>query len=87
MHPTLPDLPKAAPLKAGIYKHYKGGFYRLLGVARHETNHEEYVVYCEISRGLETGEGPLWIRPIHEFYEQVEFRGRTVSRFQYVSPK
>lgn len=87
MHPRLPDLPEIAPLKAGIYKHYKGGFYRVVGVATHETTHDQLVVYREISRGLETGEGRFWVRPLNEFYEHVEFRGKSVPRFQYVSEK
>jgi len=72
-------------LKIGVYKHFKGGFFKVLGVAKHETTQEELVVYREISRGLETGEGPLYVRPLAEFQEEVEYRGKTSQRFQYVS--
>lgn len=82
--------PEALPqirssLKSGVYKHYKGGFYRLVGIARHENTEEEMAVYCSISRGLENGEGPLWVRPVAQFTEEVEYRGKTTTRFIYVS--
>ena len=72
-------------LKIGVYKHYKGGFYKILGVAKHENTGEELAVYREISRGLETGEGPLYVRPLEQFFEEVEYRGKVSTRFQYVS--
>jgi hypothetical protein len=75
-------------LKSGIYKHYKGGFYKLVGVGRmDDEGMVEYAVYREISRGLETGEGPLWLCLVAEFTEEVEFRGKTTPRFQYVSER
>ncbi len=72
-------------LKQGVYKHFKGGFYKMIGIARHEETDEELVVYCEISRGLETGEGPLWVQSRSRFTEEVEYRGKVAPRFQYVS--
>lgn len=72
-------------LKLGVYKHFKGGFYKMIGIARHEETDEELVVYREISRGLETGEGPLWVQPRARFTEEVEYRGKQGPRFQYVS--
>ena len=35
----LPDTP------LGLYRHYKGGEYEVLGVARHSETHEPLVVY------------------------------------------
>ena len=29
----------------GIYRHYKGGHYRALGIAEHETTGERFVIY------------------------------------------
>lgn len=40
--PTLTDLP-STPL--GQYRHYKGGAYEVIGVARHSETHEALVVY------------------------------------------
>jgi hypothetical protein len=33
----------------GIYRHYKGGHYRVLGVARHESNGAKLVIYHSYS--------------------------------------
>ena len=36
----MPDI-----VKLGKYKHYKGNFYQLVGVAKHSETLEEFVVY------------------------------------------
>lgn len=72
-------------IKIGVYKHYKGGFYKIIGVARNENTEEEMIVYRSISRGLENGEGPLWVRPLSQAFEEMEYRGKMLPRFQYVS--
>ncbi len=87
MHIDQPPLRQITPLKPGIYKHYKGGFYKVLGVARNENTQEEVVVYRSISRGLENGEGPLWVRPIDQFAELVDAKEKRVQRYTYVSEK
>jgi hypothetical protein len=88
MHIEQPPLPDRG-LKLGIYKHYKGGFYRVVGEARHENTGDILVVYRSISRGIETGEGPMWVRPLDQFSEKVTITDRVgerqVSRFTYVS--
>jgi len=33
----------------GIYRHYKGGYYRVLGVAKHESRGTETVIYHSYS--------------------------------------
>jgi len=43
-------------LQLGIYEHYKGKRYRVLGVARHSETQEELVVYQELY-----GDGNLWV--------------------------
>lgn len=72
-------------LREGIYKHYKGGYYKVVGIAKHENTEEEMVVYRSISRGIEMGEGPLWVRPIAQFSEEVTYKDKKVARFTYVS--
>ena len=42
----------------GLYRHFKGGLYRVEGVARHSETLEEMVVYRALY-----GEGGLWVRP------------------------
>lgn len=60
----------------GRYRHYKGGEYTVLGVARHSETEEELVVYRP-----EYGDRGLWVRPKEMFLGQVEVAGRLVARF------
>lgn len=72
--PLLP--PKKAP-QPGLYRHFKGNRYQLLGIAKHSETLEELAVY----RALQ-GDGGLWARPLHMWNEQVLFEGRLQPRFQ-----
>lgn len=69
----LPPLPDTPP---GRYRHYKGGEYEVVGVARHSETLELLVVY----RPLYNATG-LWVRPHAMFFEQVEVDGRMQARF------
>ena len=69
----LPPLPEAPP---GRYRHYKGGEYELVGVARHSETLEALVIY----RPLYNASG-LWVRPHAMFFESVEVDGRRLPRF------
>ena len=53
-------------MKLGIYKHYKGNEYKVLGVAKHSETLEELVVYQAMY-----GEMDLWVRPMKMFTENV----------------
>ena len=66
-------------LTSGIYEHYKGKHYEVLGVARHSETSEELVVYRVLS-----GDGGLWTRPLEMFTELVEVNGERVPRFQFI---
>ncbi len=66
-------------IKEGIYQHYKGNFYRVLGVAIHTETKEQLVVYCSIYDGSE-----IWVRPLQMFLEEVEIAGAKIKRFQYI---
>lgn len=69
----------AKSLKLGIYEHFKGKRYEVIGVARHSETLEEIVVYRALY-----GEGGLWVRPLKMFLEEVERDGKRVPRFRYV---
>ncbi|RDB43669.1 DUF1653 domain-containing protein [Halomonas sp. DQ26W] len=60
----------------GIYSHYKGNRYEVLGVAHHSESEDALVVYRALY-----GEYGLWVRPIAMFTETVEVQGQTVPRF------
>ena len=68
-------------LENGIYKHYKGNLYEVLGVARHSETEEQHVVYKTLY-----GDYSMWIRPLAMFVEQVEVNGELVARFEFVEP-
>lgn len=66
-------------LKAGKYRHFKGGEYAVYGVATHSETEEPMVVYRPLY-----GEGQLWVRPLAMFEECVERGGEQVHRFTFV---
>jgi hypothetical protein len=72
--PALPDTP------TGRYRHYKGGEYEVLGVARHSETLEPLVIY----RPLYNASG-LWVRPHGMFFEQVEVAGKYQPRFSRIA--
>lgn len=63
-------------LPLGRYRHYKGRFYDVLGVAKHSETGEPLVVYRCLY-----GDFSLWVRPLSMFTESVELGGETVPRF------
>jgi len=68
---------QAKQLPNGRYRHYKGGEYDVIDVARHSETEELMVVYRPLY-----GERELWVRPLSMFLESVELDGKTIPRFQ-----
>ena len=66
-------------LRPGRYRHFKGGEYEVLGVARHSEGLEDLVVYRPLYN--DTG---LWVRPLSMFTETVERDGKTHARFTFL---
>ena len=66
-------------LKPGVYRHFKGNLYELVGLATHSETLEPMVVY----RLLYGGRG-LWVRPAAMWTERVERDGYSGPRFAYV---
>ena len=76
---TIPqddDLPPLPHLPTGRYRHYKGGLYDVLGLARHSETLAPMVVY----RALYGAHG-LWVRPAEMFQETVVIEGVAQPRF------
>ena len=63
-------------IQTGLYQHYKGQQYRVIGVARHSESEEELVVYQALY-----GAFGLWVRPLTMFLEQIEIAGQLQPRF------
>ena len=66
-------------LKPGIYRHFKGNLYELIGIASHSETMEPMVVYRALY-----GEGGLWVRPAHMWNETVDRDGYHGPRFAYI---
>ena len=61
----------------GIYRHFKGGKYEVIGIAKHSETLESFVVYKALY-----GENNLWVRPLKMFLEELEVNGKKIKRFQ-----
>ena len=66
-------------LEIGRYRHYKGGEYRVQGIAQHSETGEQLVVYTPLY-----GEGGLWVRPLAMFIETVMHEGSEQNRFTFI---
>ena len=63
----------------GIYRHFKGGIYRVIGVGRHSEDLSPMVVYQSVA------DGGIWVRPVQMWDEKVEHNGEIVPRFSRIS--
>ncbi len=66
-------------MEKGIYKHFKGNEYEVLGTAVHSETMEEMVIYKALY-----GEGGIWVRPLKMWDEIVLHNGKEVKRFTRV---
>jgi hypothetical protein len=64
----------------GLYAHYKGKPYRVLGIVRHSETLEELVHYECL---YDNPDGKFWVRPRAMFEEHVVIDGITRPRFAY----
>lgn len=71
---------KTPKIEPGIYEHYKGKRYEVIGVAMHSEDLQPYVIY----KPLYESESEYWIRPYDMFFETVTIDGETVPRFKKV---
>ena len=67
-------------IQIGLYQHYKGQYYQVLGVARHSETLESMVVYQAFY-----GDYRLWVRPFSMFNEKVLDNGEEVPRFKFIN--
>ena len=54
-------------IEPGLYRHYKGNDYEVVGVAAHSETEEALVVYRALY-----GEFGLWVRPLAMFEQLVD---------------
>ena len=60
----------------GRYRHFKGGMYEVVTIAKHSETEEELVIY----RNLQDPE-KIWARPLGMWNETVERGGKIFPRF------
>jgi hypothetical protein len=73
----MTDLPALPATPRGRYRHYKGGDYEVLGVARHSETLEPMVIYRPLYKDI-----GCWVRPHAMFFEHVEIEGVLMPRFE-----
>jgi hypothetical protein len=66
------------PIMLGVYRHYKGNRYEVIGFAKHSESLEDLVVYKALY-----GKCEMWCRPLSMWSETIEVDGKTVKRFEY----
>jgi hypothetical protein len=66
-------------MELGIYKHYKGNLYQVIGVACHTETGDQFIVYQAL-----WGDYRLWVRPKTMFCEKVFYNNQQVDRFTLV---
>ena len=72
----------AMELACGVYEHYKGNRYLVIGVARDDRDDSVLVIYTRLypRTGL-----PLSARPLKDFVGDVnDAKGERVKRFRYL---
>lgn len=73
------------PKPGSRWKHFKGGHYLVIGVARDtEDPNKELVVYKHLDGESEFGLDQLWIRPREMFLEEITRDDKTFWRFEKI---
>lgn len=67
----------------GIWEHYKGKRYEVIGVAHHSETEEALVVYKALYP-TKYGDDSLWVRPLTMFLSHVMIDGQQQARFKKV---
>ena len=67
-------------VEPGIYAHFKGSRYEVMGTGRHSETEEELVFYRKLYDDYS-----FWVRPLAMFTEQVDRDGYRGPRFRRVA--
>lgn len=66
-------------IKKGLYRHYKGGQYRVLNETINTETKEPLVVYQDLK-----DESKIWARPRHIFLSEVTVKDAKQPRFEFI---
>lgn len=76
MNDNTDDLPTLIETPKGLYRHYRGLMYEVVGTVRHSESLEPMTLYRALY-----GERGLWVRPAAMFNEEVVIDGVRQPRF------
>ena len=68
------------PITLGVYRHYKGNQYEVVGFAKHSETLEDMVIYKALYN-----EHGTWVRPVSMWDNDIEVDGKVVKRFEFMS--
>lgn len=66
--------------KERYFVHFKGGLYKMLGIALHSESLEEMVIYQALY-----GKHEIWVRPKVMFFDRVICGGVEIHRFREIT--
>jgi len=81
--PQPQKLEPLPPTEPGVYRHYKGNLYEVVGTARHSETLEAMTVYKTLY-GSPLEQQQLWVRPQKMFIEEVLVNGKMEPRFSLI---
>lgn len=81
MKGKVTQLPHTAPEIGKKFLHYKGDCYEVVALALHSNDDEWMVVYKPL---YEKPDVDLFTRPLREWFQKVEWKGKQVARFSSV---
>ena len=69
----------------GIYKHYKGNLYEVIGEVVHSETYEHMILYRTLTGSAEYPAGTFWVRPKEMFLGYLEIDGVMTKRFEKIN--
>lgn len=81
----MTKLTKTPDILSGVYRHYKGGLYLVLGVARHTETDDKLILYIPLYTRPDHKGPRFQVRPLEMFLGKVEVNGKKVPRFKYLN--
>ena len=63
----------------GIYRHYKGNYYKVLAIGKHSESLDNLVIYQ-----AQYGSNDIWCRPLDMWNDEIDYNGKTCKRFELV---
>lgn len=74
-------------IPGGIYKHFKGGMYLALMLAKDSETEEDVVIYIPLYY-KEDAETRAWVRPLKDFMGKKELEdGTLIDRFEFIKKR